>query len=84
MFTRIKKVKNSRGELREYLLLVENHWDKGKVRQKTIANLGRLDIIKKTQMADVLIVLKNVSVKSLVVITTCKHNYFSCYLQGSH
>ena len=54
MFTRIKKVKNSRGELREYLLLVENHWDKGKVRQKTIANLGRLDIIKKTQMADVL------------------------------
>ena len=55
MFTRIKKVKNSRGEVREYLLVVESKREKGKIRQKTIANLGRLDLFKSTNIADVLI-----------------------------
>jgi deoxyribose-phosphate aldolase len=55
MYIRIKKVKTSSNQLREYLLLVEGKRIQGKVRQKTIANLGRLDLIKETNMADLLI-----------------------------
>jgi transposase len=55
MYIRIKKVKTSSGKLREYMLLVEGERIQGKVRQKTIANLGRLDLIKETNMADLLI-----------------------------
>lgn len=55
MYIRIKKVKTTSGKLREYMLLVEGERIQGKVRQKTIANLGRLDLIKETNMADLLI-----------------------------
>ncbi len=55
MYIRIKKVKTSSGKIKEYLLLVEGRRIQGKVRQKTIANLGRLDLIKQTNMADLLI-----------------------------
>jgi len=55
MYIRIKRVKNSRGELREYLLVVEGTRINGKVRQRTIANLGRLDVIKNTSIADMLV-----------------------------
>lgn len=43
MFIRTKKFKNKDGSIREYLFIVENHWVKGKIKQKTIANLGRID-----------------------------------------
>lgn len=55
MYIRIKRVKNSQGRLREYLLVVEGRRIDGKVRQMTIANLGRLDILKDTNMADLLV-----------------------------
>lgn len=55
MFARIKRVKDSKGKIREYLLIVENQWNNGKVRQKTIANLGRMDLFKETDIADVLV-----------------------------
>jgi transposase len=55
MYIRIKKVKTSGGKLKEYLLLVEGKRIQGKVKQRTIANLGRLDLIKQTNMADLLI-----------------------------
>lgn len=40
---------------RQYLQIVENHWDKGKVRQQVIATLGRLDILKESGALDSLI-----------------------------
>lgn len=43
MFIRTKKFKNKNGGIREYLFIVENQWVKGKIKQKTIANLGRVD-----------------------------------------
>jgi transposase len=55
MFARIKRVKNSQGNIREYLLIVENNWVKGKVRQRTVANLGRMELLKDTAVADILI-----------------------------
>lgn len=55
MFTRIKRVKNSQGKVREYLLLVESQRVKGKIRQRTIANLGRVDLYDQTEAADILI-----------------------------
>jgi transposase len=55
MYIRIKRVKTSSHKIREYLLLVEGKRINGKVRQKTIANLGRIDLIKETRMADLLI-----------------------------
>lgn len=55
MYIRVKKVKNSQGKLREYLLVVEGKRIDGKVRQRVIANLGRVDILKETDMADLLV-----------------------------
>ena len=55
MYIRIKRVKNSQGKLREYLLVVEGKRVNGKVRQRTIANLGRIDFIKDSNMADLLV-----------------------------
>jgi transposase len=55
MFVRVKRVKNSQGKLREYLLIVENKWIKGQVRQKIVANLGRLELFQDTNIADILV-----------------------------
>ncbi|MBI1979295.1 MAG: IS1634 family transposase [Elusimicrobia bacterium] len=46
MYFRIKKHKTKEGETREYLCVVEGHRDHGKVRQKMLANLGRLDFLR--------------------------------------
>jgi len=54
MFARIKKVKTSSGKIREYLLIVENKRVQGKVRQRIVANIGRLDLFRNTNIADVL------------------------------
>jgi len=55
MFARIKRIKTSQGKLREYLLIVENKRISGKVRQRVVANLGRLDLFKETNLADILV-----------------------------
>lgn len=52
MFSRITKQKNKDGSTREYLCIVENNWVNGKVRQKTILNLGRVDKLTETELAD--------------------------------
>lgn len=39
MFARIKKSKNSDGKIREYLLIVKNERVRGRVVQRTVANL---------------------------------------------
>lgn len=46
MYFRIKKNKTKEGQVREYLCVVEGHRENGKVRQKMLANLGRLDELK--------------------------------------
>lgn len=46
MYFRIKKHKSKAGEVREYLCVAESFREHGKVRQKTLANLGRLDELK--------------------------------------
>lgn len=55
MFARIKKSKNSDGKIREYLLIVKNEWIKGRTVQKTVANLGRMDILGQKDVAQILI-----------------------------
>lgn len=42
MFVRLKSV-SSCGRTYQYLHIVENHWEDGKVRQQVIGSLGRLD-----------------------------------------
>jgi len=66
MYIRIKRVKNSQGKLREYLLVVEGKRVNGKVKQRVIANLGRVDILRDTDMADLLL-------EKLVLYTKQKH-----------
>lgn len=46
MYFRIKKQKNKEGQHREYLCVVEGYRERGRVRQKTLANLGRLDELR--------------------------------------
>ena len=47
MFVRTKR----RGE-RTYLMIVENQWVEGKVRQKVLHNLGRLDRLEASGRLD--------------------------------
>lgn len=49
MFVRVQ-----RSGKRTYLLIVENEWAGGKVRQKVLHRLGRLDILQKTGKLDAL------------------------------
>ena len=81
MYTRIKRVKNSQGQWREYLLLVEGQRIQGRVKQKTIANLGRLDVIEETQMADVLVekLLEYTKQKKLMDMTDTQADYSKDY-----
>jgi transposase len=55
MFARIKKVKNGNGKVREYLLIVKNEWIKGRTVQRTVANLGRMDVLGQKDVAQILI-----------------------------
>ncbi len=45
-------VRAQRSGKRTYLLVVENEWAAGKVRQKVLHRLGRLDILQKTGKLD--------------------------------
>lgn len=47
-------VRAQRSGKRTYLLIVENKWVAGKVRQKVLYRLGRLDILQKTGKLDAL------------------------------
>ena len=45
-------VRKKRSGPRDYLVIVENYREGKKVKQRTIANLGRLDILKESGMLD--------------------------------
>lgn len=45
MFMRTVKARGGRGVQHEYVRLVENCWEKGRRRQKVVANLGRKDVL---------------------------------------
>ena len=47
-------VQAQRSGKRTYLLIVENEWAAGNVRQKVLLRLGRLDILQKTGKPDAL------------------------------
>jgi len=47
-------VRAQRSGKRTYLLIVENEWAGGKVRQKVLHRLGRLDILQQTGKLDAL------------------------------
>lgn len=50
MFIRIKTVGNRDGTKRKYLQLCENRREDGRVRQKVLCNLGRLEELQKGQL----------------------------------
>nr|WP_129408176.1 hypothetical protein [Marinitoga lauensis] len=50
MFLRV--VKNSKGV--EYLRIVENYRENGKIKQKTIANLGRVDSFSESEVKNII------------------------------
>lgn len=54
MFLRTKTVKNGDGTKREYLLLVESRRVNGKIQQKTLSNFGRVDVLSKSGLADMI------------------------------
>ena len=55
MFVRTKTFKNKDGSTREYLFICETRREGDKVRQITLANLGRLDSIDTQKTIDNLI-----------------------------
>ena len=55
MYTRVVKGRNKDGSTRHYLQLVQAHRQNGKVRQKLICSIGRLDILHESGGLDRLI-----------------------------
>ncbi|GAW93221.1 hypothetical protein, partial, partial [Calderihabitans maritimus] len=47
---RVKRRQNKDGTIREYLQIVENKRIDGKIRQKVLCTLGRLDELKEGQL----------------------------------
>lgn len=45
MFIRSVKVPSSSGTVHEYVRIVESVWEKGRAKQKVVANLGRRDVL---------------------------------------
>ena len=45
MFIRSVKVRSSSGVAHEYVRIVESVWERGRVQQKVVANLGRRDVL---------------------------------------
>src|SRR5580704_16968437 len=45
MFIRSIKVRGSSGVIHEYVRIVESVWERGRVKQKVVANLGRRDVL---------------------------------------
>ena len=45
MYLRTVKVRSSSGTVNEYVRVVEAYRDKGKVKQRTVADLGRMDLL---------------------------------------
>ena len=72
MFARVKRFKNKDGSVREYLFIVENQWVNGKVRQRTVANLGRLDKVLAGDRIDKLIESISKYTKRQELIDACK------------
>ncbi len=72
MFARVKRFKNKDGSIREYLFIVENKWVNGKVRQRTVANLGRLDKVLEGDRIDKLIESISKYAKRQQIIDACK------------
>ncbi|MDA2928204.1 IS1634 family transposase [Acidobacteria bacterium AH-259-G07] len=64
MFVRAKKVAQ-----RVYLQIVENRWEKGKVRQRVLASLGRLDRLQQSGRLDSLVESAARFSQSLLVIS---------------
>jgi len=52
MYLRTIKVRSSSGALNEYVRVVEAYRDGGKVKQRTLANLGRKDLLNQPPPAE--------------------------------
>lgn len=72
MFTRTKTFKNKDGSQRTYLQLVETRRDGDKVRQKVVANLGRLEDLQDGQLDRLIESLTRFSTKEWVRLEALK------------
>ncbi|MDR3211147.1 MAG: IS1634 family transposase [Planctomycetota bacterium] len=79
MYTRIKKVKEY-----EYFQIVESRREEGKVKQDVILNLGRVDLLKKSGIADILIEgLAKITEKHALIGDLRNQKPISCHRVGS-
>lgn len=46
MFARLQRIKRPSGQVDEYVQIVESYWERGKARQKVIANLGNKRVLE--------------------------------------
>ena len=67
MFTRIKTAYNRDGSPRRYLQIVESRREEGKVRQKVLCNLGRVEDLQNGKLDDLIRSLAKFSDKLAVV-----------------
>ncbi len=75
-------VRRKRSGPREYLVIVENYREGKKVKQRTIANLGRLDILKESGKLDCVInSLSQFSEKAAVLSAFQKEEALKCWVK---
>ena len=46
MFARLQRIKRPNGQIDQYVQIVESYWERGKARQKVIANLGNKRVLE--------------------------------------
>jgi transposase len=62
MFARLQRIKRPSGQIDEYVQIVESYWERGKARQKVIANLGNKRVLE-SQLPSLLKILNPSLVK---------------------
>ena len=71
MFTRITTVKKN-GKTHNYLKLIENYWDKGKTKQRVIANFGNVEKLNVKRIDSAIASLIKFSSRNFVDISNLK------------
>ncbi len=71
MYIRTKTFKNKNGTVRTYLYIVEGRRINGKVRQEVVANLGRLEELKRGELDTLIKGLAKYSQKQWIEAQTC-------------
>jgi len=81
-FVRTVKTKTAKGEVHKYVRVVESYWEKGKKKQRVIANLGNVIALHKNIKQIINGLLRAVGEKLLGPVAQVKTGVAGCSSSG--